>query len=104
MHGFATDLQITLNSPPDTLYLLLCQIKFFITFYKKKQSAYVRRNRVPRIYRPHLGDRFRKRSDVSLYDHKFDLVYCQWNTRKPGVFQNISFLMLYYDNYISHYF
>ena len=42
-------------------------------------------------------------SDVSLYDHKFDLVYCQWNTRKPGVFQNISFLMLYYDNYISHY-
>ena len=25
----------------------------------------------------------KKRSDLSVYGHKFDLFYCQWNTRQP---------------------
>ena len=30
------------------------------------------------------------------------LIYCQWNTREPGGFPNVSFPMFYHDNSISH--
>ena len=40
-----------------------------------------------------ISTAFKQRSDLSLYDHKFDLIYCQWNTRKPGAVRNVSFLM-----------
>ena len=35
-----------------------------------------------------------RRIYLSLYGHKFDLIYCQWNKRESGSFPNISFLML----------
>ena len=46
------------------------------------------------IYQLKLVGRFKKRSDllVSLYDHKFYLIYCQWNTREPDAARNVSFL------------
>ena len=31
-----------------------------------------------------LMKRFKKRSDLSLYDNKFDLIYCHGITREPG--------------------
>ena len=65
-----------------------------ITCYGKKQS-YVRRILVRRFF---------KKSDISLYDHKFDLIYYQWNSREPGAFPNVSVSMCYHDNSISHYF
>ena len=34
-----------------------------------------------------------KRSDLSLHDHKFDLIYSQWNTREPSGICNVNFLM-----------
>ena len=53
--------------------------------FRKKQSY---------KYQLNLMRRFKKRSDLSLYDHKFDLIYCQWNTRKHGAVCNVSFLMV----------
>ena len=51
-----------------------------------------------------LVRRFKKQSDLSLYDHKFDLIYCHWNSREPGAIPNVSFPMFYYDNSIAHYY
>ena len=66
--------------------------------YGKKQS-HVRRTD---IYQFNLVRRFKKQSDLSLYEYKFDLIYCQWNTREPRVVPNVSFLILIlsliYDN------
>ena len=45
------------------------------------------------IYQLNLVRRFKKQSDLSLYEYKFDLIYCQWNTREPRVVPNASFLM-----------
>ena len=45
------------------------------------------------IYQLNMVRRFKKQSDLSLYEYKFDLIYCQWNTREPRVFPNVSFLM-----------
>ena len=46
-----------------------------------------------------LVRRFLKKSDISLYDHKFDLIYYHWNSKEPGAFPNVSF-MCYHDNSI----
>ena len=55
----------------------------------RKKQSYVRR-----IYiMLNLVRRFKKQSDLSLYEYKFDLSYCQWNTREPSVVLNVSFLM-----------
>ena len=43
-----------------------------------------------------LGDRIEK-TMVSHYDHKFDLIYCQWNTREPVTLCSASFLKFYSD-------
>ena len=40
-----------------------------------------------------LVRRFKQQSDLSLYEYKYDLSYCQWNTREPRVVPNVSFLM-----------
>ena len=32
-----------------------------------------------------------------LYDHKFDLIYCQWNAREPGAVHNQVFLLFLYE-------
>ena len=48
--------------------------------------------------------RFKKQSDLSLYDYKFDLIYCQWNASEPRVVRNVRFQCFLYDNSISHYF
>ena len=45
------------------------------------------------IYQLNLVRRFKKQSDLSLYEYKFDLIYCQWNMREPRVVPNASFLM-----------
>ena len=45
------------------------------------------------IYQLNLVRRFKKQSNLSLYDHKFDLIVCQWNTREPHIVRNASFLM-----------
>ena len=45
------------------------------------------------IYQLNLVRRFKKQSDLSLYEYKFDLSYFQWNTREPRVVRNVSFLM-----------
>ena len=45
------------------------------------------------MYQLNLVRRFKKQSDLSLYEYKFDLSYCQWNTREPCVVPNVSFLM-----------
>ena len=45
------------------------------------------------IFQLNLVSRFKKQSDLSLYEHKFDLIYCQWNTREPCAVRNVSFLM-----------
>ena len=45
------------------------------------------------IYQLNLMRRFKKQSDLSLYEYKFDLSYCQWNTREPCVVPNVSFRM-----------
>ena len=45
------------------------------------------------IYQLNLVRRFKKQSDLSLYEYKFDLIYCQWNKREPRVVPNVSFLM-----------
>ena len=47
------------------------------------------------IYQLNLVRRFKKRSDLPFYDHKFDLIYCQWNTREPGAVHNESFLIFF---------
>ena len=60
----------------------------------RKKQSYVRR-----IYR--LSVKFGEKIYLTLYEYKFDLSYCQWNTREPRVVANVSFL---YDNSISHYF
>ena len=44
------------------------------------------------IYQLNLVRRFKKQSNLSLYV-KFDLIYCQWNTREPRVVPNVSLLM-----------
>ena len=44
-------------------------------------------------YQLNLVRRFKKQSDLSLYNHKFDLIYCQWNTRESCVVLNVRFLM-----------
>ena len=46
------------------------------------------------IYQLNLMRRFKEQSDLSLYEYKFDLIYCQWNTREHRVVPNVSFLML----------
>ena len=33
------------------------------------------------------------RFDLSLFDHKGDLIYCQWNTTEPGAVRYVCFLM-----------
>ena len=43
------------------------------------------------IYRLNLVRRFKKQSDLSLYDHKFYLICCQWNTREPDAVCNVSY-------------
>ena len=45
-----------------------------------------------------FGEKILKRSDVSLYDHRFHLIYCQCNTREAGAVCNVSFLTFFYDN------
>ena len=45
------------------------------------------------VYQLNLVRRFKKQSDLSRYKYKFDLIYCQWNTREPCVAPNVSFLM-----------
>ena len=45
------------------------------------------------IYQLNLVRRFKKQSDLSLDEYKFDLIYCQWNTRETRVVPNLSFLM-----------
>ena len=32
--------------------------------------------------------RFKKQSDLSLYGHKFYLIYCQWSTRETCAVRN----------------
>ena len=43
------------------------------------------------IYQVNLVKRFKKWSDLSLYDHKSDLIYCQWNTTEPDAVCNVSY-------------
>ena len=45
------------------------------------------------IFQLYMARRFQKRSDLSFQDHKFDLIYCNWNTTEPGVVHNVGFLM-----------
>ena len=45
------------------------------------------------IFKENMARRFKKQSDLSLYEYKFDLIHCQWNTREPHVVPNVSFLM-----------
>ena len=45
------------------------------------------------IYQLNLVRRFKKQSNLSLNGRKFDLIFCQWNTREPHVVRNASFLM-----------
>ena len=41
-----------------------------------------------------LGEKIlKKRSDLSLLDDTFDLIYCQWNTTEADAVCNLSFLM-----------
>ena len=40
--------------------------------------------------------RFKKQSDLSLYEYKFDLSYCQWNTREPRVVPNVSLAYVFF--------
>ena len=58
------------------------------THYRKKTVICCEEN-----IKLNLVSRFKKRSDLSLNDHKFDLIYCQLNTRETGAVRNISFLM-----------
>ena len=55
----------------------------------QKKQSYVRRIDFRYTWREDL----KKRSDLSLKDHKFDLIYCRWNTTEPDAVCNISFLM-----------
>ena len=80
------------NSPPDTEYTVFVIGLFddkshYPSTYNvlwKKQS-YVRRTDNLNLVR-----RFKKWSDLSLYYHKFDLIYCRRNSREPGAFPNVS--------------
>ena len=45
------------------------------------------------IFQLNLNRRFKKQSDLSLYGHKFYLIYCQWSTRETRAVRNESFLM-----------
>ena len=70
----------------------------------QKKQSYVRR-----ISQLNLVRRFKKRSNFSLYDRKFDLIYYHRNLTEPepGTFPNVSFPMLYHvyhDNSISHFY
>ena len=40
-----------------------------------------------------LAKRCEKRSDLSHFDHKCDLIYCQWNTTVSAAVCSVSFLM-----------
>ena len=46
------------------------------------------------IYQLNLVRRFKTQSDLSLYDHKFYLICCQWNTREPDAVCNVRFLIV----------
>ena len=56
------------------------------------------------IFQLTFARRFKNRSDLSLYGHKFDLIYYQWNTTEHDAVPNVSFLIFLYNNSISHYF
>ena len=48
------------------------------------------------IYKLNLVSRFKKRPGLSLYYHKFDLIYCQWNTREPRAVLNRKFSYVFF--------
>ena len=72
----------------------------FVIYNDKSHYIYIynvlRKNSLCKenIYQLNLVRRSKKRFDLSLYDHKFDLIYSHWNTRETGPGHNVGFLML----------